>query len=341
MPRCRPRPLRQVSTAAALCVLALLIVSACQHESLSPQAAEPGSELTVAGLTNRWAAKAPLPTGRVGLVAAAVDGMIYAIGGADHPWDGSGRNLRIVEGYSPSAKLWFYVAPLPAARAYANGAAVINGKIYVTGGLNQPQLLAPAPTRTLFVYNPEQNAWTRKADLPVASFAGASAAINGKVYVAVGGQVGKDEAALYRYDPGTNAWTKRASPPHKHFSGVAAAINGKLYVAGGLVGGKTELGDLDVYDPGTNAWTSKAPMPTPRHSAVGRVINGKLYVAGGSGNGISNRLEVYNPATNIWVQQADLPSARAAAGGAVAGGVLYVIGGADPLVSTANETYTP
>jgi N-acetylneuraminic acid mutarotase len=342
IPRCRPHPFRHASTAAAWCAVILLTLSACHDDSLSAPS-EPDAEFTVAALTNSWATKEPMPTGRVGLVAAAVDGMVYAIGGADHPWDGSGKNVRTVEGYSTSAKLWFFVAPLPAARAYSNGAAVINGKIYVTGGLNQPPLLAPAPTKTLYLYNPGQNTWTRKADMPVASYGGASAAINGKLYVVVSGATAKDGTSLYRYDPGTNTWTKRASPPHHHYFGTAAAINGKLYVAGGLVGGKTVLADLDVYDPGTNSWTTKASLPGPRFGAVGRVINGKLYVAAGAdaNHAASNRLEVYNPSTDTWVQKPNLPTARSSAGGAVAGGALYVVGGAGPLVSTATEAYTP
>jgi N-acetylneuraminic acid mutarotase len=343
LPKCRPPLFRHIGPAVAW-VVTLLTLSACGGDSLAPPPGEPDADPTVATLANSWTSATPMPTGRTGVVAATVDGMVYAIGGADHPSDGRGKNLRTVEGYSPSAKLWFYVAPLPAARAYPNGATVINGKIYVTGGLNQPPpLFAPFPTRTLFVYDVAQKAWTRKADMPVASYGGASASISGKLYVVTAGPNAKDGTSLYRYDPGTDTWTKRASPPHHHHLGTAGAINGKLYLAGGLVGGKTELGDLDVYDPATNTWTTRASMPGPRFAAAGRVINGKLYVAGGGDDDhvVSNRLEVYDPATNTWVTKPNLPTARWSAGAAVSGGALYIVGGSDYKVSTAIEAYTP
>lgn len=343
MPRILPASYRAASLLGAVSLLGL---AACQGDALSPEPALARSTLTVlSALSNSWATKAPMLTGRVGLVAATVDGTIYAIGGSASAWDGNGPHLRTVEAYSKADNAWSSVAPLPSNRAYSNGAAVINGKIYVAGGLFRPPLvigkpsLDPVPTKTLYVYDPAKNAWARKADMPVAGDHGMSAAINGKLYVVLSGSASKDRASLYRYDPGTDSWSQRASAPHSHGSGAAAAINGKLYVAGGGAG-KTLFADLDVYDPATDSWTTKAAMPTPRFGAAGRAIGGKFYIAGGCCN-YSNRLELYDPATNTWVRKADLPTARAAAGVAVAGGVLHVIGGEDQGVSAVTEAYTP
>ncbi len=333
----------------AACLAGLV---ACEGDALSPEPPQaPQAHLipaTVPALANSWATKAAMPTARGGLVAANVDGIVYAIGGAAEGWGGNGPTLRTVEAYSKAANAWSSFAPLPSSRAYANGASVIGGKIYVTGGLYRPPPiigkppLEPIPTRSLFVYDPASNIWSRKTDMPVAGYAGSSAVINGKLYVALSGIGSKSGTALYRYDPGTDTWSQRATAPRTHRFGVAAAINGKLYVAGGWIS-KSAVGDLDVYNPATDSWVSKAAMPTLRSGAAGRVINGKFYVAGGldSEGQYSKRLEVYDPATNTWVKKPDLPTVRWGAGAAVAGGALYIIGGETPGVSKANEVYIP
>ena len=332
------------------CALSLLGLVACQGDALAPQPVQAHAESPeVSSLTNSWATKAAMPTARVGLAVASVSGTIYAIGGAATGWAGSGPHLRTVEAYSKADNAWSSVAPLPSNRAYTNGAVVINGRIYLTGGLYKPPpiigkpSLDPAPTRSLFVYDPVKNAWTKKADMPLAGYGGASVAINGKLYVVLGGsEPGKVGSLLYRYDPATDSWSQRASVPNVHHSGVAAAINGKLYVAGGWAN-KTSFAELDVYNPATDSWVTKAPLPAPRYGAAGRAIDGKFYVAGGlvAGAGNSNRLDVYNPATNTWTRKTDIPTARWAAAAAVAGGVLHVIGGDGPGVSAVNEAYTP
>ena len=237
--------------AVSLFAVSLLGLAACHGDPLAPESAQVHAGPTVlSAVTNSWATKAPMPTGRVGLVAATVDGTIYAIGGAATGWPGKGANLRTVEAYAKADNAWSSVAPLPSNRAYSNGAAVINGKIYVTGGLYRPPPiigkpgLDPVPTKTLFVYDPAKNAWARKADMPVSSYGGASAAIGGKLYVVLtGSEPAKVGTSLYRYDPGTDSWSERRSVSHVHHSGAAAAINGKLYVVAGWAD-KTSFADL-------------------------------------------------------------------------------------------------
>ena len=210
-----------------------------------------------------------MPTGRHSLVAASVNGVVYAIGGC---FNGA---LRKVEAYNPAGNtlvLWHAKALHPAARSWPSGAAVINGKIYVPGGENGDG----APTKSLlFAYNPATDHWATKAAMPVASARGAVGAINGKLYVYTATNDGKS-SFLYRYDPSTNAWTKRATPPHANQSPAAGVINGKLYLAGGVHAGSV-VAALDVYDPVTNTWATKASMPTARWNLAAASANGTLF----------------------------------------------------------------
>jgi N-acetylneuraminic acid mutarotase len=196
------------STLGALGVLGL---AGCQGSSLpsEPQAAvTAGPSPVTAEIIFPWKARAPMPTGRVGLVAATVNGIVYAIGGHSSE---TGGPVRTVEAYDPASNTWKTKAKLPGARVFPSGAAVINGKIYVPGGRNANDVI----TKSLYVYNPATDTWTTKAQIPVASAYGAAAAIDGKLYVFTPYYAGKGPH-LYRYDPSTNTWTKRAPPLHPH-----------------------------------------------------------------------------------------------------------------------------
>ena len=342
---------------AALISLSLA-AAACSNDLPGPTATDPGLPATTAPgpdfaetVPNTWNSRIRMPTGRFGLVAASVNGVVYAIGG----WRG-GMVLQTVEAYKPSTNTlvaWTPKAPLPSARLMPNGAAVINGKIYVSGGTNAEG----QATSTLFVYDVAGNAWFAKAPMPINSHGGASAAINGKLYVLVTppGQAERftGPARLFHYDPATNKWSERATAPHHHHRGVARAINGKLYVAGGMTMEDLDgtgwdqpkaWAEVDVYDPVTNTWAARVPMPTARWGAVASVMDDKLYVAGGWTDLTPKpSLEVYDPATNTWAARADMPTARGGAGAGVVNGVLYVLGGRTSLESGAlrtNEAYT-
>ena len=92
-----------------------------------------------------------MPTPRAGLVSATVNDLIYVIGGRSP----QALSLATVERYNPTSRLfaWFTEAPMPQPRSWPSGAATINGKIYVSGGLATNS----ARTRSLFVYDPATN----------------------------------------------------------------------------------------------------------------------------------------------------------------------------------------
>jgi N-acetylneuraminic acid mutarotase len=258
-----------------LAVLAVLATAGCESNTIptSPDVSTSQPRPDVASLaSNSWAGRPDMPTPRSGLVAASVNGIVYTIGGFA---DGVRTT---VEAYNPNSStfiVWYLRAALPAARAYSNGAAVIDGKIYVTGGWYQAGD-DRIPTRSVYRYNPAADTWTARKDLPRASAGGVSAVIGGKLYVYVANW-GEAEAYLYRYNPSTDGWTQRAKPPTVQHLAAVGVIDGKMYVAGGYTN-KPAVATLSVYDPASNSWSIKAAMPTARAAVTGRAINGKLYV---------------------------------------------------------------
>jgi N-acetylneuraminic acid mutarotase len=303
-------------------------LAACHADSLpSEPEGRPTQQSGVDAITvpaNTWASLTKLPAARVGLVAATVNGVVYAIGGDSV----TGYTAR-VEAFDPNTSTlvaWRRKAPMPAPRAWANGAAVLNGKIYVTGGVS-----SSGTTKSVYRYDPATDTWVSKAPLPRAGAGGGSAAIDGKLFVYVVFPVqGGYNSALYRYDPATNSWIEREHPILSVEYPAVGAIGGKLFLVGGRRADGSLSQDLIIYDPKTDDWSIKAKMTYPRAFLAARAIDGKLYVAGGTNDEVGHKTGVherYDPATNSWTTLPSMIVPRMGGGYATAGGLFYVIGG--------------
>jgi N-acetylneuraminic acid mutarotase len=331
-----------------------LLQSCGPKDATGPNEAGPAVSLAVGG--NVWTTKAPMPTPRTHLAAGVTTGstgqqLLYAIGGFD---PGAGFT-RAVEAYNIASNSWISRAPLPVALSSTNGVGTIGGKLYLSGGL----LDAPSgggPQRSLYVYDPIRNSWTRRADMPKRTSAGITGVIGGKLYVLVGfcsDCAVSSPRRLFRYDPATNTWTGTLpSCPNAHVSGGGGVINGKFYVAGGRGRDGRDSNKLDVYDPATNRWSTLAPMPTARSGVAAAVLGRKLYVLGATNvdpGEPQNMVEAYDPVTNTWTTKAPMPGIGR--GDLAAGrvtfegrGFILAVGGTDSEGSgagDANQAYRP
>ena len=350
------------TTAAALA--GLLGLFACSDTSSSPTAPEttPPQAIGIGNvISNRWYTKPNLPTARGHAAAATVNGLIYLIGGHLYTPEPQGLQaavvretaapmaaiteppLRSVDVYNPDLTFsaWRRAAPLPSARSRTNGAAVIDGKIYVSGGVDSTSYTW---TKTLFVYNPATNAWTKGADMPHRTSGGVSGVINGKLYVVTTplSEASSGMSRMYRYDPATGQWASLGGTIYPHYAGTGGAAGGKFYIVGGFAE-KRNFGEVEEYDPATNVWTFKGRRPVERGGAAGAMIDGKLYVAGGvANNSTTGKHEVYDPVNNIWTERTAMLTPRYGAAAARRNGILYVLGGmAGSALSKANESYVP
>jgi hypothetical protein len=236
---------------------------------------------------------------------------------------------------------------MPTARG-GLGVAVVNGKIYASGGLNNGTQLAVNEE-----YNPVTDTWTTKAPMPTARSGFAVAVYQGKIYV-IGGTVGDGVNLGFTgvtevYDPATNTWEAKADMPTPRADLCASVVNGKIY----LIGGKEYWGDgplyheLDVnevYDPASNSWTAESRMPVPVFGYASAVVDGEIYVFGGARqlleefsnftSVVSN--QVYDVMNDMWVSRSGLPAAGSygvaeATSGLTAPKRVYVVGGFDQV----------
>jgi N-acetylneuraminic acid mutarotase len=192
--------------------------------------------------------------------AGAIDNVIYVVGG--DPDLGPTRALPNVDAYDVATNTWSSRQPLPSARSDINGASVIAGRVYVTGGIRPVTGGGFTLTRILFVYSRGTNRWTKKTDMPLQSAGGVQGVIDGRLYVYVPGSstVVSVKGKFLRYNPATDTWVTLPAPPVMHRHGAGGVINGRFHLVGGDDGALATTGILNVYNPSTNKWTTKAPM---------------------------------------------------------------------------------
>ena len=236
---------------------------------------------------------------------------------------------------------WASKANMPTGR-HAPGAAMVNGKIYVIGGINASVMLAVNEE-----YDPVTNTWATKAPMPTARVSLVAVAVNNKIY-AIGGMNASaiPVATNEEYDPATNTWSTKASMPTARTELGAATVNSKIYVIGGQYG--TIFSTNEEYDPATNTWAGKASMPTAREFPATAAVNNKIYAIGGNvsgahGSNVTAINEEYDPVTNVWTSKANMHTAREGATVAVLNNRIYAIGGVTgpTTLTAANEEYDP
>ena len=100
-------------------------------------------------------------------------------------------------------------------------ATAIGGKIYVTGGeTNQG-----TSVNSVYVYDPQADAWTQLASMGTARKEYASAAVGGKLYVFGGRRDGGAHLSTAEvYDPASDSWAPVTSLTSARRYFVAAAL---------------------------------------------------------------------------------------------------------------------
>lgn len=189
------------------------------------------------------------------------------------------------------------------------GAAEVNGRIFLIGGINATGILAVVEEVDL--------GWEFTTNLPVAAKNFTSIECNGKLYI-IGGEVllngvNTKIKSVYEYNPEIKSWTQKEDmPQYRTDFGIATAY-GKIYIIGGR-GNSTGVGTLPVdnkvyeFDPMKNQWIQKASISEAKECVGATNFNNLIYIAGGLFMGKLSTVEAYDPLNNTWQRKANLPS---------------------------------
>jgi N-acetylneuraminic acid mutarotase len=278
-----------------------------------------------------WAQRAPLLAANSEIAIAELDSKLYVLGG----YPATRVYVDTVQVYDPWTDAWSYGVPLPQPMHHAMATAVngilyvIGGEVSVTGVANQGIYLD-----TVYAYDPATATWTQKASMPTARSSGATAVVDGRIYVTGGRPPHGHDFAVY--DPAMDSWTVLSNLPTQRNHLAAGALNGKVYVVGGRFGGGvgSEMTDtVEVYDPASDTWSLAAPLPSRRAGINGIAARGCLYVFGGEGNdahpsGVFSQNEVYDPRTDTWHSLEPIPiPVHGVTGAAYIDGWIHLPGG--------------
>jgi N-acetylneuraminic acid mutarotase len=254
--------------------------------------------------TNQWTKKKPMALPAHHVMLVGYHGIIYVFGGFVAPKTGppGWKPINNSWAYNPVTDTWKALAPMPSRRG-AGAAAVVNGKIYVIGGVE------PAPGPKEEVIRLGLNTWPSHA-------------------------VGTNE----EYDIATNTWRERSPMPTARNHLAVAAVGGKIYAIGGRVGSAFVLSSsptdiVEEYNPATNMWGNvMARMPTPSGGLAWGVYKGCIYVSGGEMQswqmtGVFRFVEAFDPALNQWFVLPSLARARVGMAGGIIGDTLHLVSG--------------
>ena len=212
---------------------------------------------------------------------------------------------------------WTKIGDMPEIR-YAHTADEINGKVYITGGVNTEQGAYPT---TMLVYDKATSTWST-IPLPGNSLRGqhTSCVVDSNLYIIgggilLGGTV-NSTTQMYIFKPSTGEWIAKNPMPTDRQTLGCALLDGKIYVAGGLhvingVANYNGLKTFEVYDLSTETWSALPDMPTNRWGLSVVSFDGKIYVFGGRTLDFRPAsVDVYNPQNNTWTSITNIPTPR-------------------------------
>ncbi|HYB88778.1 MAG TPA: protein kinase [Streptosporangiaceae bacterium] len=228
-------------------------------------------------------------------------------------------------------------SPFPVQQLHA---AVLNGQIWMAGGLTGATEATDKATNKTEYYSLAARTWRAGPPLPFAVHHATIVSFQGKLYV-IGGFLPSGnnlEAAASNkvliLDPSTKHWVEGPPLHHARAAGAAVVVGNQIVVVGGRTGGRFpgEVGPTEIFN--GKSWHDAANIPVPGdHLAA--VTDGKyVYALGGrtlTPSANHNAVQRFDPATNQWTPLTPLPVANSDMGAAYVRGQLITFGGENGL----------
>lgn len=174
---------------------------------------------------NLWNHIPAMPTLRSNGSLATSGGLLYLIGGKiqarkDSNWMGMHASTNAVECYDTDTRKWLAVNSMSVGR-YDAASAVINGRIFVMGGINQQGRL-----KEVEVFDTLIKSWSQVQEMNVPRSFFSASVINGSIYV-VGGDYRKDayDKTIEVFDLHRRTWEIVKKLNMKIYDNTAVVVN--------------------------------------------------------------------------------------------------------------------
>jgi hypothetical protein len=198
---------------------------------------------------------------------------LYCVSGRTYSTNGL---VKEVNAYNVETNESVKLKPFPGKGRVFGFSFSFNDKVFMGGGNNFD----------LWEYNPHEDSWTQKNDMPFKQTEGEffATTIGDKGYVILYNK------SVWEYSPTEDTWTQKTSFPGRlRYFPTGFAIGNIIYYGTGCsdqyyLRGETD--DLWAYDTRTNDWTEKNPFPGVKRSEASSVtIGNKAYFGLGRNNG--------------------------------------------------------
>ncbi len=207
-------------------------------------------------------------------------------------------------------------------------AARYQNRFILIGGENNEKI-----SNEVWLYDVEENAWSRGADIPIAISDINATLVGEKIYVP-GGRISENDASkqLLVYDPRSNTWEAKADLPDATSAYALTSYEGKIYLFGGW-DGQSYQNNVWVYDPDSDSWQSFGKLPEERAFASAEVVGGVIHIFGGiNSKTVLKSHDLFYPQRqaeneNAWESASDLPQPRYGMESSVLADMIYVAGG--------------
>ena len=278
-----------------------------------------------------WVRMAPMFEPRSMHTGSVIEGQLYVVGGrsVDDGHQTPGIRMDTVERFNPDLDEWERLTPMSTARVF-HSASVIEGKLYIVGGMNPRTCLS-----SIERYHPKSEEWETLRPMTTRRCLHTASVIGGQLYIAGGSsgivpwQPEDTENSMERFNPAIGRWETMGAMALGRYVHTATVMGGYLYVTGGK-NGTVALDSVERYNPTTDAWEILTPLSTPRRFHTASVVNGELYVVGGGEFHRPSQLaERFSPKLGRWERIEPTSGSRMLHSASVIDGKLYVVGGVD------------
>ncbi len=232
--------------------------------------------------------------GAAGGLACVALSLSFAGGvGAEEPVDGKrGARARALPQILSSTS----AQSLAAVRWLHREVTLLDGRVLVVGG--RPGVA----TSTSEIFDPKEGTWRLTApmlfghDWPIAA-----RMCDGRVFVAVGGGPGGQQAEIY--DPAQDTWTDAGSMKYPHIYGTATLLADCRVL---IVGGYSANKHAEVYRPDTGTFASVGLMHDERFfHTVTALPDGRALAVGGGVDAFGtwytfSSVDLFDPGTGKW-----------------------------------------
>jgi N-acetylneuraminic acid mutarotase len=213
-------------------------------------------------------------------------------------------------------------------------AAVLDGKIWLAGGLTGSSEASDKATDKTEYYDLANHTWHAGPGLPFAVHHAMLVTYQNQLWL-IGGfttsptnleAAASNKVLILK----GNRWVPGPSLHHARAAGAAVVVGNKIVVFGGRTGGQVvgEVKQTEVFD--GKSWHDAASIPFPGDH-LGAVTDGTyVYAIGGrtiKSSANNNHLQRFDPATNTWTQLTPLPVANSDMGAVYTGGQIITFGG--------------